>query len=91
MPKAFSPRKFNITDDELIRMYSVDLTPVQGIAAGHGVTRQTVWRRVKRLGLTSYKRKTQRIKCENCGEIYDHWPSQEIGRASCRERVYVLV
>lgn len=84
MPKEYSPRKFNISDDELIRMYSVDLTPVQEIAAAHGVTRQTVWHRVKRLGLTSYKRKTQHIKCENCGEMYDRWPSQGAGKFCSR-------
>ncbi len=82
-----SPRKFTMPDEELIRLYSVDLVRVDVIAARYGVVRQTVNWRLKQLGVTRYKRKTLHIACINCGETYAHWPSQAGGRY-CSRRCY---
>ena len=74
------PRKFTIPDEELIRLYSVDLVRVNAIAVRYGVTRQTVNYRLKQLGVVRYKRKVLHVACINCGEMYDYWPSQAGGK-----------
>lgn len=79
--------RLTISDDEFTALYSVELLSTGDIAKRYGVVRQTVWHRAKRLGLTTYKRKSQRIKCENCGEEYHHWPSQG-GKRYCSRRCY---
>lgn len=75
--------RLTISDDDFIKLYSVELVSVQSISDRYGVARQTVWHRAKRLGLTTYKRKTQRLKCLNCGETYERHPSQGRGKYCC--------
>ena len=61
---------FDVNDDDLRRMYSKELMQTQEIAKRYGVTRQTVWNHVKRLGLKTAKRKSRTIVCPYCKEPF---------------------